>query len=181
MVPSEIKAGFDFVIEIKDGGQYVPDGYTPKFVIGGAGSLVKIGEVVDGHLKFEFSASDTQVFTTGRYWYQVVAENDADGRTFIQDGSVLINGYISGTGTYDGRSAAEKIVEAIDLTILGRATTDQQSYMIQSGAGSRSLSRIPVEELRLLRKEYAAIVAAEKRQKSSAPLFKRHTFEFVDA
>jgi hypothetical protein len=178
LIPTELRANFDVSFSVI-GGADVPAGYTPKFVLGGATSLIKSGAVSDNDITFALTASETTNLTTGQYWYQVVAEDGLGARVFITEGTIYVIGKITGAGTFDGRSVAEKILEAIDATILGKATADQQSYVIQSGSGSRSLSRIPVTELRELRKDYAAIVAAEKRSSNDTPLFRRHTFAFV--
>jgi hypothetical protein len=178
VIPTELRANFDTTFTC-DGGADVPTGYTPKFVLGGASSLIVSGTVDSNDIEFTISASSTASFTTGQYWYQVVAENGSGGRVFIAEGILFVQGAISGTGAYDGRTVAEKILEAIDNTILGKATKDQQSYVIQSGSGSRSLSRMSIMELKDVRKDYAAIVAQERREKNQSPLFKRHTFTFV--
>jgi hypothetical protein len=178
VIPSELRANFDVTFTC-DGGADVPTGYTPKFVLGGASSIKKAGTVDGSDIAFSLLATDTASFTTGQYWYQVVAENGTGGRVFIAEGILYVQGAITGTGAFDGRTVAEKILEAIDNTILGKATKDQQSYVIQSGSGSRSLSRMSVIELKEVRQHYAAIVAQERRSKDASPLFKRHTFEFV--
>lgn len=185
MIPAEIQANFNFTITVPDVADLVPVGYTPKFVIGGAASLVKsgtIGSIGDDDaddLIFDFVATDTTSFPTGQYWYQVISEDGLGGRVFISEGILFVTTKITGSGVYDGRSTAEKILEAIDNTILGKATNDQQSYVIQSGTGSRSLSRLSMTEIREARQYYATIVAAEKRNKRGQPLYKRHTFGFI--
>lgn len=180
LFPTEIKANFDLTITISDVADQVPSGYTAKLLLGGAASLTKDGAIDGSDIVFTLSASDTASFITGQYWYQIVAEDGNDSRLFIAEGSTRISAALLGTGTYDGRSVAEKILDAIDATILGKATADQQSYVIQSGSGSRSLSRIPLPELREIREEYAKIVAAERRATNDQPLLKRHTFAFVN-
>ena len=54
----------------------------------------------------------------------------------------------------------EKILKAINDTLLNRATTDQQNYMI----GTRQLSRIPLEELRKLKSTYTTAVRLERNK-----------------
>jgi hypothetical protein len=180
MIPNEIRANFDITLTLEGYASQVASGYTPKLILGGAASLIKDGTVVGDDIVFALIAADTAAFTTGQYWYQVVSDQDAGaGRAFILDGSVLVKATISGSGAYDGRSTAKQILDAIDATILGKATRDQQSYVIQSGSGSRSLSRIPLPDLQEIRKVYAAIVAGEIRDATESPLFKRHPFKFV--
>lgn len=179
MIPSEIRADFNLTFTVEDAAADVPTGYTPKFVLGGAASLTKTGAIDGDDITFSLLPADTTSLTTGQYWYQVVAENGTGGRAFIADGTVFVQGKITGSGAYDGRTVAEKIVEAIDAAMLGKATKDQQSYVIQSGSGSRSLSRLNLAELKEVRTMYAGIVAAEKRNLNETPLFKRHKFAFV--
>lgn len=180
MFPSEIRANFDLTITLEGYADQVLTGYTPKLILGGAGSLTKDGSVVGDDIVFTLLAAETAAFVTGQYWYQVIGDQTVgDGRTFILDGSVRLRGTITGSGTYDGRSVAQQILAAIDATILNKATADQQGYMIQSGSGSRSLSRIPLPELKEIRAVYASIVAGEIREASESPLFKRHPFTFV--
>jgi hypothetical protein len=178
VIPTELRANFDSTFKCLGGAQ-VPTGYTAKFILGGASSLVKDGTVSDDEITFALTTAETASLTTGQYWYQVVAQNVSGSRIFIAEGTISVIGAISGTGTFDGRSVAEKILEAIDNTILGKATKDQQSYTIQSGSGSRQLSRMSLVDLQDARKYYASIVAQEKRDANGGSLFKRHTFSFV--
>jgi hypothetical protein len=178
LIPSVIRANFDVAFSC-DGGADVPAGYTPKYVLGGAASLKKDGTVAGEQITFALTASETSTFTTGQYWYQVVAENGTGNRVFIAEGTVYVNATPAGTGIFDGRSIYEKILDAIDATIQGKATSDQQSYVIQSGSGSRSLSRMSMTDLLEARKLYASLVAQQKRAESGAPIFKTHKFQFT--
>lgn len=178
MIPTELRSNFNITFEIEDTASLVPTGFTPKFILGGSTSFTKSGTVDGDNIKFELLPTDTATLATGQYWYQVVAE-DGSSRVFIKDGTVWVIGQITGAGTYDGRSVAEKILEAIDAAMLGKATRDQQSYIIQSGSGSRSLVRLNIAELKQVRSYYAGLVAAEKRLASDQAAFKRHKFTFV--
>lgn len=180
MFPSEIRANFDLTITLEGYADQVATGYLPKLILGGAASLTVTGSISGDDIVFTLTAANTAPFVTGQYWYQVISDQTiGDGRVFISAGSVLVQGTIVGSGVYDGRSVAQKILAAIDATILNKATADQQGYMIQSGSGSRSLSRIPLPELKEIRAVYAAIVAGEIRNSTESPLFKRHPFTFV--
>jgi hypothetical protein len=189
MIPTEIRAHFNTEFTVPDEAAEVPDGYTPKFILGGASSLTIEGSISGDDIAFSLTAEETENLATGQYWYQVIAESVPESsssssaepvdRRFIAEGTVWVVGKITGSGVHDGRSVAEKIVAAIDATIEGKATADQQSYMIQSGQSSRQLSRMSLEDLMIARKYYATIVAAEKRKAGGSPLFKKHKFEFV--
>ena len=58
----------------------------------------------------------------------------------------------------DERTENEQILDAINATILNRATSDQEGYMI----GTRRLDRIPMAELRRLRSQFITAVRREK-------------------
>ncbi|HEY0545309.1 MAG TPA: hypothetical protein VGC91_08045 [Pyrinomonadaceae bacterium] len=64
------------------------------------------------------------------------------------------------TSTFDNRSQAKKILDAIDTLIAGRVPRDVQLYVI----GNRQLQRIPVEQLIKLRETYSKLYAAELRR-----------------
>lgn len=188
MVPSEIRADFDMDFSVSGRSGDVPEGYQAQFLLGGTSSLKKAGTIDGDDIAFSLLAGDTENLATGQYDWQVVAEEIPEsssssgqvlGRRFIDEGTVWVIRKLTGEGADDRRSVAEKILAAIDASIQGKATADQQSYVIQSGSGSRSLSRVTMEDLLRARALYANIVAQEKRAKGDQPLFKRHTFEFV--
>ena len=54
----------------------------------------------------------------------------------------------------------EKILDAINATLLNRATSDQQNYMI----GTRQLSRIPLPDLLKLKATYTTAVRLERNR-----------------
>lgn len=93
----------------------------------------------------------------GLYYWQATMLN-GDERRIIGRGQLrLLPDLTDAAAGYDGRSLARKTLDAIDAVLLKRATTDQQSYVI----GNRQLSRIPINELLVLRDKYAALVARE--------------------
>lgn len=59
----------------------------------------------------------------------------------------------------------EKVLAIIEARLLGRLDSDLQRYSI----GSRSLDKIPIEELEKMRTKYQAKVAAIKARRDGAP------------
>lgn len=59
------------------------------------------------------------------------------------------------------KSHAKKVLEKVEAVIENRASKDDLSYTIKG----RSLSRIPIQDLLLLRKEYLKEYEKEKRDK----------------
>lgn len=178
MIPSEILTDTTIEFSITPEERLTSDGYSYVFKLGGGAVITKNGTANGSEVDFKIVPADTAAISTGIYFYQIFAEKSGD-RYLHSSGQLAVN-QIIGTAPFDGRTVAEKIVAAIDALIQNRATTDQQSYTIQSGAGSRSLSRIPVVELMELRKVYAAIVNRERREKNGGSLFKSHYAQFVN-
>lgn len=75
----------------------------------------------------------------------------------------------------DLRSHAQKVLDAIERVIEGRATKGDESYTI----AGRSLTRTPFEDLRAAREYYRAEVAREQRKADLAA--GRNTKRFVRA
>ena len=158
-VPGEIVAGmsYEWVMTLV----HPPsDGFTAKMKLAGASTILTITATPtdDESYSFRITPADTQSYATGEYFYQIWTEDATDKWPEVQD-KLLVNSLIAASG-HDARSVAEKIVAAIDALVLGRATSDQQSYVI----GNRELVRLKFEELVPVRKYYAAIVDAEVRK-----------------
>lgn len=171
---TELRANFDYDIRVTDIADQVGGGYTAKLVVGGAASLTVNGTIDGEDVIFPLAATATANLATGQYWYQIVSESGAL-RNFIADGLLWVIGKITGSGVYDGRSVARRVVDAIDAVMAGKATADQQSYVIQSQLGSRSLSRLSMEDLLKARTTYARLAAAEDRAFNDRSIFKKHT------
>lgn len=176
--PTEITANTTVEFSITPATRVPSDGYTYIFRLGGASVVSKNGAIDGEDVNFKLAPADTATHATGLYFYQIFANKNSDVYV-IESGRISVNASIGATGEFDGRTVAERIVDAIDALIEGRATSDQQSYVIASGAGSRSLSRIPVLELKQLRKEYAAIAVAERRARNGEGIFKNHRITFT--
>lgn len=99
----------------------------------------------------------TATYKPGLYsWIAVVT--DGTTRTTLGRGITNLKPDPAATGAgLDPRSHARKTLDAVEAVIENRATKDQQAYTI----GGRSLQRMKVEELLMLRDRYRAEVAAE--------------------
>ena len=103
-------------------------------------------------------SSTTKDYLVGEYRINAYAtETSSSNRTTIGEGVVSIEPDLAVKGAYDTRSNVKKVLDAIDATILGTASSDQQAYTIQG----RSLSRRSMEELLKLRAYYTALYEAE--------------------
>ncbi len=107
----------------------------------------------------EVGQSTSADYVAGNYHWQAYITRTSDSeRITIDSGTweVVANRNIS---TADPRGHVKKVLDAIEATIEGRATKDQESYSIQG----RSLSRTPIGDLVVLRDRYKAEYIKETR------------------
>lgn len=89
-----------------------------------------------------------------------VAKASASGDVFtVLSGTVQVLPDLATSGPIDTRSQAQKVLDAINASILGSATTDQQEYTIKD----RSLKRMTLDEKLKLQAVYEKKVALETR------------------
>ncbi|NDV20832.1 hypothetical protein GO013_15585 [Pseudodesulfovibrio sp. JC047] len=135
------------------------DGWILNFVLVNGSAKVEFSASADGDgYVVDVPGSTTSNWTPGRYRFQAHVEKGAD-RFTVGSGTVDILPDFAGVATLDGRSHAEKVLDAIEAVIEKRATRDQESYTIKG----RSLSRTPLPELLALRDKYKAEVRAQRR------------------
>ncbi len=168
-IPSSIVSGatIEFIKDLTvKNSHYTPDLWDLAYHIVGAARLdVEAIAWTEDPTKYFISLvaeSDDGPLPAGQYFFQAHAtdvSNTSDKR-LVDSGriNVLVDLSNDDLETYDGRSKAELMVEAIDALLAGKALRgDQAGYTI----GQRTLTRIPVDQLLEWRKYYAALYAAE--------------------
>lgn len=107
----------------------------------------------------EVGQATTANYTAGVYHWQayIIRSSDSE-RVTIDSGTWEVKAN-SDTATTDPRGHVKKVLDAIEATIEGRASKDQESYSIQG----RSLGRTPIADLILLRDKYKAEYVRETR------------------
>lgn len=95
-------------------------------------------------------AATTSSWPPGAYQFSMRVTDGTD--TFeVDSGRVRIVADLSQvTGEYDPRGHVDRVLEAIEAVIEGRATKDQRRYRINN----RELERTPIGELLMLRDKY---------------------------
>jgi hypothetical protein len=180
--PREIQIGETLEFE-KDFDDFPADEWTVTYYVRGAGTGFDAAGTADGTThSFTVLATTTANLTAGNYYYQALAVNGAE-KHLVDEGYALAKAslaVLTTATTYDGRSTAKKIVDAIDALMSGTATADQKSYKIAGVGADRELERLSMEELLAARKFYALIVSAENRKKRKTP-FKTIGVQFEDA
>lgn len=141
------------------------DGWTFKirFVPQFTGTAITLTALADGDsFRTTAGSSVTASWATGRYSYSKWVEKE-DERITVENGVIDIEANFSTLSlSTDTRSHLEKVVDAIELMLEGKATKDVQEYTI----GDRQLKHIPLSELLVWRDKYKAQLAAERTSKS---------------
>lgn len=121
--------------------------------------------------EFVISATDSAVLEVGEWYWQAVAAFGAEKAT-LGTGQLNVLPSLAYTGTasaFDGRSQAEKDLEAVQgairTIIAGGAVSE---YWIGTGAGGRKLKRMTLSELIELESRLKADVVREKRAQNIA-------------
>lgn len=140
--------------------------WTLEYRFRGPGTGFDVTATADG-TEFDavITATRSATMSPGKYEWQAWATDIADTSIVrkIGEGTTEIErGFThASTGTVELRSTAKQILDAIDATLLGNATSDQMSYEITTPAGTTKVSKFSRSDLLSLRKEYAGIVARE--------------------
>lgn len=120
----------------------------------GSAALVFTGSAVD-NTSFDVTASISGSATGSFAWYIVFQSGSI--RETIPGGAVTVRPNPSGS-SYDPRSHARRVLDAIEAVLEGRAALDQQAITING----RTLSRTPLADLLKLRGLYRDEVAHEE-------------------
>lgn len=159
--PLEITAGDSLSWSIYDADYLPADGWTLKYALRGP-VAIDFASTPDGDSHtVNVPGSVSKDYGPGSYsWARYFEKADgtratrATGRITIKPDLVAVE------GIYDGRSHAEKVLEAIERVIEGRASTGDQEVTID---GNR-LVKMSVTELIALRQKYRAELRAERNR-----------------
>lgn len=128
---------------------YGADTYTARYELRGPSSIDI--DCTGSGTTYEVSetAATTADWTPGKYYWNLFVI-DGSTRIWIDSGSIEILPDLSSATEYDGRRHCEKVIEAIEAVIEGKASTDQSSVSV----GGRSISRMSFAELIAVRDRY---------------------------
>lgn len=149
-------------------GDYPADEYDLEYRFRGNGPGFDVAATADGSdfIASVSAAQSTTMIEGETYQWQAWLTEQADAtNTWIVDrGTIVVDrGFAAdSSAALDLRSEAKKILDAINATILNKATNDQMEYEIATPAGSRKLKRMGLKELTDARKIFAEIVARER-------------------
>ena len=160
--PSEIVAG-DFIQWRRDDLDYLNTVYDLKYRIqlaGNADASLDVDGVADGAgFLISIPSATTQKWIPGDFDYHVYIERKSDNeRVRIGVGTLKVIGNFDGMPG-DFRSHARRMLASIEALLEGRTNDVVDNYSI----GSRSITKMSVEELMKWRSYYLAEVEGEKQ------------------
>jgi len=161
--PLEITAG-DTVEWTRTLSDYpADDGWTLNYALRGP-AKVDLTSEADGS-SHKTTITSIAITVAGTYYVQGYVTKDSERHT-VYTGRIKVNPNLAGEteATYDGRCHAQRVIDAIEAVIEGRAAKDQLEMQIDG----RRISKTPFEELIRIRQQYrlelATITNKEKRK-----------------
>lgn len=109
---------------------------------------------------FDISSTVTANYAAGDYAYQKYIE-DENGIHIIGEGRITVKPFFAGQTTFDDRSHAEKMLEAIEALLENRATVLQSSMTFKN----RALQYLTFDELIKAKNYYENIILQENTKK----------------
>lgn len=163
--PSALTAG-DTLKFTKSLPDYLPaDSWVLTYALVKTGVQIEITATDNGdstHL-VNVAASSTLGYTAGDYQWQAYVTKGTE-RYSVGKGKLTIKpNFAAEDSGYDGRSHSQKMLDAIEARLEGRAT-DNQLDMISSALNGRSVTRETTAELIKLKSYYKIEVQKEKNR-----------------
>lgn len=137
------------------------EGYTLHYALFNAAASFAIDSTADGdkHV-ISVDSATTAAWAAGRYDWVAYITGPGGIKKTLFDGSIKITPDLT-AAPYDGRSHAQKMLEAIEACLEERGTA-QEVDLVKAQFGERAAERNP-ESLRAARDGYKAEVAKENR------------------
>jgi hypothetical protein len=155
--PSEVRAGDTWTWE-RSLSDYPAPTWTLAYALLNAAGKISITAAASGtdHL-VSVAAATTANYTPGTYSAVGRVTSGTEAVT-VWTGSIQVLPNLAAATSYDDRSHARRVLQAIEAVIEGRASSDQQEIQI----GDRMLKKIPIGDLLKLRDSYTLEVASEE-------------------
>jgi len=143
-VPSEFIAG-DTWRWTRDFADYPAGTWTVTYYFENAAQTFNVAGVADGTSHdFTIAAATTADYKAGRYFWSARATDGSVVETITdENGWLEVKTDPAAAGTRDRRSWARRVLDALEATLEGRASTDQMSMSL----AGRSISRMSPSEL----------------------------------
>lgn len=119
----------------------------------------------DGTFKIDVAYTETDGWKDGLWHYQAHITDAGSARKFVENGSFSVAPKFAGMEDgFDNRSHVKQTLDALEATILGKASRDQLSYSV----AGRTMSRLSPAELLEWRDKYRQFYRDELRGEKAA-------------
>lgn len=146
---------------------YHPDDWALSAILRGPVAIDLIATADGSQHLFSATAATTATWSPGLYWYSVRASNGGEVQE-VETGQLTVAADLAAAGgSFDGRSFAQRSLEAIEAVLEKRASMDQERYRINN----RELYRTPIADLLKLRDRFRAEVRQEQAAARGKNLF----------
>jgi len=141
--PDSFFAGDSLTWKISDGDYKASDGWTLEYILLNSTSKITITTSASGddHL-VEVAKATTANYTAGTYDWRAYFY-DADERYEYKVGTMVVKADWTTASTLDTRSHAKTMLDALEATLQGKATQDQEEIKI----GDREIKRMSHKQL----------------------------------
>lgn len=157
-IPDTIYAG-DSLSWTEAAGEYPAPVWTMRYAIRGASKLDLVSTPDGTDHKFSVGAWATRNLQPGFYTWQSFVTDGTGARHTVSTGSLTVRANLAVQDAgFDGRSHAQKVLDAIEATMEGRATQAQAAMQINN----RQIQYLKPEELIKWRSFYQREVARER-------------------
>ncbi|MCP3940512.1 MAG: hypothetical protein GY710_03405 [Desulfobacteraceae bacterium] len=165
ILPNVINAGTTFNLKFQLD-KFPASEWSASLMMRGASNIDIVATSKENHFEFNISSNHTAKWVAGYYWCCLrISKNDIHHQ--VEENTVLIKQDLTQVSkAFDGRNHIQKVLDAIEAVIEGRANKDQESYAINN----RQLKRTPIADLLKLRncykQELSQQLAVKKRGNS---------------
>ena len=159
--PVEFVAGDEFIFRYPNGSLYpISDGWTMQLSLRplDGNTQIDIDSSVDGDFLLTQTPTQTADWPVGKYACQLYALKTDKRVTVFEAFLTVLKNLDAVSATADLRSNARKILEAIELTMLGRAGND----ILHSQIDNTAFSRMTPEQLQTAHSYWSAKVRSEE-------------------
>ncbi|WP_198556044.1 hypothetical protein [Halomonas sp. MES3-P3E] len=147
-IPKSTTAGTTLALSLALTAYPAPD-WSATLILRGAQSI-DLASQPDGKLHTFTTAADvTASWKPGDYWYSLRVTDGTEVYE-VETGTLTVDPDLAAVSEFDGRTHAERTLQAIEAVIEGRASKDQDSYRINN----RELRRTSISQLLKLRDVY---------------------------
>ena len=138
-------------------------GWTLTYALRNAAGKIDITASANGGgYSVSVAAATTADWVAGQYSWQAYVTKAAE-RFKVGSGTIEVLPNFATENSFDDRSHAKTVLDAIEAVIESRASVDQESYSIMG----RSLKRTPMADLLKLRDKYKALYLMEQNAENA--------------